>query len=613
MPSFFSDIGTANRFAPLARPEPIVHRDREFRTSRPHRRSRNSRGTKEAKQRRDSRRSRRKFAVHLLDEQLSHDFEETLTQYNIHPAPPVSLATLAPTLPTTSTSQRIGNNGSTHVAPSAPQLPPITFHGFSLPDFPPLNIPRASSLPSPRHMLPGVPTWCPPIPSLTSTGGHTDGLPKFYDLSCLQEPKQRCEVDTKCQDLQLWQGSPVSMPKKQSRFFPPRATSPKPTVRLPPTGPKCQIPGAGLHDPSNLAWNIATASVKSDPIKQAIERVIAAGTVAQASGQESHQPSAANLWNILAHCGREVIETASELKMCYCKDEEADVEPLPVPVFNGQLGPFELASSDVPYVHANTLTGYANETAAHHSESNVMEDSAIYLTEMFSSSNNTPSAYEGYEVPSQEPLYVSRPALPMSGYADPVSNVDIETHTDKVLETSIELAGDELEDSAAHFTSEQDLFAPPPPLLEQTSQSPTASFCDLATFLSMGHAENCWCLACEGEPELVSEETAQEPDEALTEDDGWMVWSTVGCENVSTDTAETESTADDVPANDNNAGTRQYVRSETWDDFFPRKSRHARALIKSEPDAQFLGYYDDGAAFASAEKYASEEEWEWSF
>lgn len=593
-----TDLHTGNRFAPLARPEAVVHRDREFHASRPHRRSRNSRGTKEAKKRRDSRRNKRKFAVHLLNEQLSHNIGETLTQYNIYSAPPVSLTTPTLDVPTTSISQTTYGNESTNVAPSAPQLPPITFHGFSLPDFPPLVIPRNSSPQTPPSMPPGVPAWCPPISSLTRSGGTASELPKFYDLSCLKEPK--------CQDLQLWKGSPSSTPKKQSRFFPPRPTSPKPTVCLPRTGAKCDVLGAGVHDPLDQTWKCESVATKPDSITQAIERIIAAF---EATRLESRKPSAANLWNILEQTRHEPDLQTKEHELS-CEDKEPDAEDPPIPVFNGQLGPFELAGGDIdiPYVHNNSLTGYANETAALHSESNVLGDSAIYLTEAFSSSNHLTTGSEQYGMPQPQQHHTSTPAFVENCYSDTIwSTKQVEIVS--VPKISGDPAVEETEDSVAHFKSEQALFAASEPM-EQSSQSASASFCDLATFLSMGHAEKCWCLACEEEPELVSEDTTMEPEESFTEDDGWMVWSTTGCENESANIVETDMTVNDTQVEPEMvAAPQQGIRADSWDEFFPRKPRRARALIKSETDAQFLGYYDDRAAFA----HANEDEWEWNF
>lgn len=402
----------------------------------------------------------------------------------------------------------------------------------------------------------------------------------------------------KTQSLQLWKRSPATIPRKQSRFFPPRPTSPKPRVRLPPTGPKDEIPGAGLHDPDDEAWKASSFAAKQDSITQAIERIIAAARITKASDRGSQLPSAANLWNILTQSQQEPAEHCSEPSVDW-EERQSSIEVLPLPRFNGDLGPFELAGSDVPYVHTNSLTGYANETAARHSEYDVLGDSAIYLADMFASRVNVTPLHELYSVPLPPSPSESTPAL--SSCDTSTTNTNLEAFINVVVDTRTESSEEMLDDSAAHFHSEQELFARPSPKV-QPIQSPAESVCDLATFLSMGHAKHCWCLTCEEEPELVSEATVMESEQTFTEDDGWLIWS-----NDSDDIPTSVDGKDDqVNHSLIEQESSQAAPSETWDKYFPRKPRRAGTLVQSQPDAQFLGYFDDGAAFA----HFDEDEWE---
>lgn len=494
----------------------------------------------------------------------------------------------------TSISQPIYGNRTAHVAPYAPQLPPISFHEFNLPDFLPLAVPRINPPPS-LHV--GVPAWCPPIPSLISTQDGLGELPKFYDLSCLQEPK--------CQELQLRRRSSVTIAKKESRFFPPRPTSPKPVVRLPLTGPNCTTPDAELQDPSGLAWKSSITTTRPDSITQAIERIIAAAMTVQSAGHDSQPPSAANLWNILGEqSAQQPIHQIDDHETRW-KNEGSDVDNRPAPVFSGQLGPVELAGSDVPYVHVNSLTGYANETAAHHSEGHSLGDSAIYLAEMVSSGSDARALHGLYGMPLTQSPSTSTLKRPTSEIVDPLRStvacsIDVSTidHT----------TGGDLHDSIAQFRSEQDLFVLPLPA-ERAGPSRTVNTCDLSTFLLMGHAENCWCLACEEEPDCSPEGAVQEPEDTFTEDDGWLVWSTAGCENASTVVAESIATVDEPDSGKESRDSPIYTQSE-WGDHFPSKPPHARALYQSEVNVQ-LGCHDDGTFHSNDE--VDEDEWEWNF
>lgn len=351
------------------------------------------------------------------------------------------------------------------------------------------------------------------------------------------------------------------------------------------------------QDSSEMAWKDPNDSTKPDSITQAIERIIAAARAVEVNGKESQLPSAANLWNILVHSPHDPIDKLSEQDSGW-KDQDVQIEDLPQSAFDVQHGPFELAGTEIPYVHNNSLTGYANETATHHTESNVLGDSAIYLADMVASGSSATPTYELYGVPQTRSL----PNPEELGSGSCSTALDAESYISVVAETQAEVTEGILEDSVAHFESEQNLFAASPSM-DQPAESSSASVCDLATFLSMGHVQNCWCLACEEEPELVSDATVVESEDSLTEEDGWMMWSSTECE---VETASITAPTCSGPNEKRSSSDRQCMKSGTWDQFLPRRPRRARTLVQSELDVPFLGYFDDGAAFGRAD----EDEWD---
>ncbi|KAK5132820.1 hypothetical protein LTR08_008621 [Meristemomyces frigidus] len=336
---------TNNRFELLAGPPtPPPEREpaREIYIPTRYRRSRNSRGTKEAKRRRDARRGQRKMAAYMLDEQLSRDIDTTLAVINAKinsTSPPVSTGRSTP--PSISKTRVLAPRVSPQLPPTPPQLPMLDFqHDFSVNTFPELaHIRRTPSRPITMPQM-SLPSWCPVTPFLARESVWSDGLPNFFDLSSLPEPKQTMNklpavqfslpttkqtLETaplvqglstlpeakrtpkaaapKCQELQLWRSTPKVQPKI-SRFFPrlPTPTPVKPRVKLPPTRCKLHILEEGLPDLIHAPPPPYTEAVKPKAFVQSLEEIVQTYKDPTAPAELSLvlEPSAANLWHILS-------------------------------------------------------------------------------------------------------------------------------------------------------------------------------------------------------------------------------------------------------------------------------------------------------------------------
>ncbi|KAF2167307.1 hypothetical protein M409DRAFT_22734 [Zasmidium cellare ATCC 36951] len=581
------DLSVHHTSSPFTTPPPAVTREREFHVSSARRRPRNSRGTKEAKKRRDARRNRRKLAAQYLDEQLSRDIDDTLNKANIRPPQPATLPAPTPVLPTNYfwPPQPQQSSSPTRRSPSPFQLPPLDFNTFDIHDFPLLASPKQSPPLSPQPFFTGVPNWCPRIPSLTSKPRWSSGWPKFFDLSHLPERKSS-PPETKCQELQLWQGDAHLNQRKQSRFFPPQPSS-KPTVKLPSTG--CTLHRSKGEDHALADETVLTEETNmSRPrsISDAVRKIVAA-VMADPTNSLDQEPTAVNLWNILS-------DEIEKKRYTHAGDRESSLEddsnfPGGVPIYAESSEaplPAELDGKEIPYTHENSLTGFANEVAelhaGNHQQDLVLSDSAIYLAEAISHIDDEAADCELAAMP-----WPLTPALPIPEILYPFLS------TEERIEADTNTDSDDITGSIAHYTSEQRLFDVEP----STPHSTAESTCDLETFLSMGHVENCWCRDCEEEPELVNDEWAT----PLTESDGWMMWSA------------TEEEAEDaieliVPMDDN--GSDEYGSFQTWttgcdwDDFYPSMTSQSPA---PELDDEFLGYYDDGPAFS----HDGEKHWMW--
>lgn len=566
-----------NRYDLLAPTPPhTTSRDRDSRTHRPQRRGPNSRGSKEGKRRRDARRTERKWAAFLLDEQFSLQVDETLKRANIQPLPAQhSSSSFSPAANTS----RLQNALVRYTPPpSPPQIPAFGFSRFEVRDFAHLTSPDVASVPSWRQKSAQIPSWCPPIPCIQRHHASPEELPTFFDLSSLPEPKEIATPAKPCQALQLWRGSGVLSAPKQSRFFPSAPSTP--IVKLPRTSCKLHESDCGSHNLEAYECVSIPERLASNGISEEAEKGDAAGGY-QPEGV--NLPTAANLWQILSDTQDGQQEPEERLRNHTIQSSRSNEDMIPA-VDDAQVS--ELDGKEIPYVHANSLTGYANELATYHANGTLSDSVALMAAAFISAAEGVlgqhdDSTLELCDASTQTEQQRPRSTLDTYFSAElpeaylPLPDVD---------DSSLTVSEDADTAIDAHYTSEQELFKAP------ETPNPSDSLCDLETFLKMGHVENCWCRDCGEAPTLVEEDT-------LTEDDGWMVWSTIDNGSASTPASETGTCNEEIntpplPSKDN----------PSWDDMFPRLP--SRSPQKAE-DADF----ED----ADFDDLNGEYDWCWNF
>lgn len=542
-----------NRFSVLATPKEsstkFLSHPREYPASN-NRRTRNSRGTKEAKKRRDMRRNRRKLAAQLLDEQLSQAVDEALTKASFPPPPPPpQTASQLPALSSPNNAlatDMVPFPQSTYFASKAPQIPMPHFSPFDLSMLPEISTSDSASplfrAPTPFRALP---KWCPKISSLTLGDVWRDCLPTFYDLSPLPEPaperdasERIAEEEKQCRDLQMWRPIGGGFGRDRSRFFPPKSmstadeqvpkTSDRAKVKLPPpVGCRLHVSDRGIDKSEDIP---AVSTQARDSIERPVnvetprslekerKSQMPATTISDSNVNDFDESEAANLWRILvskqpsneSNTGLDLLAVSDN---CATEDAFRNSFDQPLPGFLPDQPIAELEGREIvlPYVHANSLTGYSNheETSALaplYNDQHSLQDSGISmpilrLSEECNLGLNEMVIYHDVFGPAVSqiafgiPLPTSRPPTPPA--VPPLQPID---NILDILPLEC-IAEDEHVTSDAHFRSEQALFSQQPPShapgTETMGNVPEHSSINVADFLKLGHAKHCWCGHCE--------------------------------------------------------------------------------------------------------------------
>ncbi|EME41382.1 hypothetical protein DOTSEDRAFT_26559 [Dothistroma septosporum NZE10] len=595
---------TDNRFGGLATPPPAHVRARNHQPAAGRRRPRNSRGTKQAKKRRDARRNERKHAVQMLDEQLSKDIDEILANACISTPPRAGRPLPTPIWPTTPVSHPPPELSSLPpLPPTPPQLPALEFNQWDTKEFPSLTWQLPSFAQRPSQLSPIVPDWCPYIPSLMSNRAWSGKVPSFTDLSHLPERKPSTpKIETQRQ-LRPWTTDLVLRPRKQSRFFP-TSQFPQPIVKLPPTACNLHRSDQAMQKPLTTAWNLRSMSVEAQVTTSMGGKLVMPARDPPSSTNRAELPSAANLWHILINEKLESLRPQIRGSGSCWETEHDQGGGVALPATpDEQTQPFELDSRQVPYVHTNSLTGHANDTARYHldcSRDQNITDTAIHSEETFMARTGATSNHELAAMPwpliarLQTP-HASCTKTPELHFIDNADNGH--TNTD----------ADDLARSTDQLESEQSLFGTQPSPVHNNEQST----CDLATFLKMEHVGNCWCTECCEEPELVDEEPQSPICLNEEEEEGWMTWDSTEDESTSLGTAPSAE-PDQAFEDEKEIARHPCIRTPEWDELYPcvPKQLRVESLVGTEPeeDAEFLGYYDDGPALARGNDY----DWLWA-
>ena len=417
----------------------------------------------------------------------------------------------------------------------------------SFPDFTPLSL----RTPSPFRTLP---SWCPRIPSLTLGDIWRDSLPTFHDLSGLPEPVEASSAMKRssselCRDVQVWRPIGSILGREQSKFFPSIKASTTneqndntARVKLPQFGCCLHRSEREDHDTRSsdcvasyppptysLMEEVATAlpghhaSLSSeliredsgylphtpqhlrdkneDPASASIPRldcVVADGSPAFDlrhifPWKNPQGPTVSKTW-----LSSDNLETLSR----HASPEYCTAQP-----------PYELEGHEVelPYVHANSLTGYSNE-----SEDTVVHFRNRELPDFADSTIGLPVIRLDYDNVGMNELVVDRdmfgPAdldvaagvpLPVSLPITPPATPPSQSIQDIVSLTPVNYGRLEAEHrhSDAHFYSEQALFTQSPMQAAQSTDLPQnqhrSGSIDIADFLKLGHAKQCWCDHCD--------------------------------------------------------------------------------------------------------------------
>lgn len=407
---------------------------------------------------------------------------------------------------------------------SCKTMAPLKLPDFKFPDFDfeALSRPwdQCPGLESPiSPLIPSLPSWCPRLPAFTPENLWLHGSPIFFDLSSLSEPKTETSTssDGKDHQLQLWRGIDFK-PKKQSRFFP----ISEPTneiVRSRSNACRLFSRDEGIIDlpmpppPEGVTvTNLQVIEIDGSKMKMSLPDLAA---------EEEHlaplDKTAATLWNILDNSGGPV----------GYQNTSKDCQPLPPycdPYPHYSESPVELDGKELPYVHANSLIGTSNETAA---SQNVVEDPLVLDSAIFMGTPEEPLAginelmvdqeYDSFKTPAKStfPASVESPILPsLSFYGDLCSLYGI--LPSGVIGEDEKVNEQILENSDSHFVNEQQLFAPL--IVSETEPEPIPSQDEESMDTSL---EEFWMVdETEEIPELISAEDLTE------EEEGWMVYST---------------------------------------------------------------------------------------
>jgi hypothetical protein len=370
------------------------------------------------------------------------------------------------------------------------------FSDFDLrafPSFPTID-PLSLRMPCPFRSLP---RWCPRIPSLTLGDVWRDSLPTFHDLSGLPEPVEVRPAMKKlgselCRDVQIRRPIGSVFGREQSKFFLPTSTpttdeqdGKKTRVKLPPVG--CQLHRSEKDDDDTL---ISTKTSKQELV--AVDRT-----------------PTRNLRHVFPWTHAYEFEANEAL---LSSPNLADPSGRLSPEYQYAQPPYELVGcgTQLPYVHANSLTGVSNEfedTVEHFQthELPAYADSTVDLPVMHLDDGNVgmnelvvdhdmcgPAELDiAAGVPLPVSPLITPPATPLSqSMRDIASLMPINC----VIEA-------EHRKSDAHFYSEQALFSQSPVRPAQSTElSRDEQRCgsiDIADFLKLGHAKQCWCDHCD--------------------------------------------------------------------------------------------------------------------
>jgi len=374
-----------------------------------------------------------------------------------------------------------------------------------------------------------------------------------------------------CRDVQVWRPLGSILGRQQSKFFPLIETSTsddhddkKARVKLPPVG--CWLHRSersadashssemGRDDPESsptpsLTRGTATClpdrlnmSSSSDPVSEgnrSSTRILASSEDKDdglaSTTIPTHEAVAVDVTDL-----RHVFPWTQHYE--YKANEtwlssscSGDPSNRPFPEYQFAQPPYELegCGAGLPYVHTNSLTGLSNEsedTFVHFNchelpayADSVIDLPVMHLDDGIVGMNELVVDHDVFGptdlgIAAGVPLPASRPTTPP---ATPPSRLTRNIASLMPINTVIEA---EHRQSDAHFYSEQSLFSQSPVRPAESTRLPrTEQQCgpiDIADFLKLGHARECWCDHCDeksGNPSLGQEDVKWASSPTLTD------------------------------------------------------------------------------------------------
>lgn len=459
--------GAGNRFSVLNRMPSTSSRSEDHAIPLRRRRTRNTRAQRDRKRHRDPRGNRRRLlAVRRLDEQLSREFDQTLKHANVQSHTKQELWKPSPMLLPTE---------STLWSRKTDQVPALPNFNFGLMQINERNqsakATRSESFHAPRVAVPSMPGWCSTFGALLKDYMKPSDMPLYFDLSSLPETVDMPRHIPNDQQVQIWRPKALRAERRHSRFFPPACTMP---VQSQPLPTACALHSSEKEVIRQPTWKSDINDLVYTPIAPSPNAPVAFGT------EEIPAAYPANLWHILD-------APASELDHDYYNSYEKNLtwdwaanQSDWLDMFDPAYALSELAASELPFVHANSLTGFANERASRETpcprlelpaytpleRSSTIEELLVGMNELVVD-QYMEEEYAENAIAALE----NEPPLPPSPVQGPAT-LDLES-TLQALPANTE-HGDVLPAYDAHYQSEQALFRTSSPTDDDIVDSPTA-------------------------------------------------------------------------------------------------------------------------------------------
>jgi len=361
-----------------------------------------------------------------------------------------------------------------------------------------------------KPAVPLIPDWCSTFGALLKDYMEPSDMPLYFDLSSLPETVATPRHISHDKQIEIWRPKALRVERRHSRFFPPAYTMP---VRNRSLRTACALHSSEKEVLRQPTWESDINDTTHSPNAPSPNAFVAFGD------EEIPAAYPANLWHILD-------APASEVDHAYYDSYEKNLtwdwaanQSDWLEMFDSAYALSELAASELPFVHANSLTGFANERASGETpcprlelpaytpleQSSTIQELLVGLNELVVD-QYMEEEYAENVIAALENL----PPLPPSPVQEPATLVF--KHNVQALPTNTE-HGDVLPAYDAHYQSEQALF--------RTASTTDDDIVDIVTFLRTQCAPDCWCEDCKEPPELL-------PSDSEADEEPWVDFSEIG-------------------------------------------------------------------------------------